>query len=147
MTCCCSWLNSASFACSPRILVSPIHSDSYQPHFLPHQKGLHNHPWRKNKNAKLYLKKNKKETIYIQLPSIAVGSLSADSTNYRLKLFGRKKNYLVADVNCVVKPMLITSILTVWKLFSCHYPLNIWYNNYLYIIYIELGIIYNLDMI
>ena len=79
----------------------------------------------------------KMETIVVQLVgSISAGSISTDSTNRGLKIFG-KQLLPFADVYCVVRPTMVASLLNMYRLFfSCFYSPTIQDNNYLHSIHI-----------
>lgn len=65
---------------------------------------------------------------------------TTDASNLGSKIF--EKNYIVANVYYAVRPMMVASVLNMYRLFSYHYTLN-----NLYSIYIVLGIISNREMI
>lgn len=74
--------------------------------------------------------------FYLQSqPSALADPVSADPTNYRLKIFGEKKKRMVV------------SALKMYRLFFVIVPWTIQCNNYLHVIYIVLGVISNLEMI
>ena len=68
-----------------------------------------------------------------------------DLNNCELKYL--KNSYVVADVHCVGRPILVLSVLKMYRLFLVIVPLNNTVLQHLHSIYIVLGIISNLEMV
>lgn len=61
--------------------------------------------------------------------------------------YSENKCYVIADVYDVIRPMIVSSVLNMYRLFSCHCSLTIQYKNHLPSSYTVVGNTNNLGMI